>query len=643
MFLRQSTSQVIRFGPCLDITDGVTEETALTLAQADMRLSKDGGAFAQKNATGNATHDSDGWYSTTLDTTDTATVGELIMNVHQPANMLPVWIRWYVIEEAVYDALYAASAAGPLQSTTAGRTLDITATGAAGIDWANVENPTTALDLSGTDIQLVDTTTTNTDMRGTDSAALASVLGALTDAAAAGDPTTADTVIQYAKQLINVLVGTTGVTTFPAAAAPANGVSLAEVIRAVYDDTNSLDGTKIPDTISLAAIADSVWDEVLTGATHNISNSAGRRLRQLQEAGGYSMGGVYIDTVNGAAGTTNFENGVETNPSSNIADANTLAASLGISRFFIAPGSSITLAAAQENQELVGENWILALGGQSVSNSHIKGAEVSGTATSATEAHFDHCEMGTCTVGEAHIDDCDLTATITLSAAAEYFFIGCNHSGASIIDFGAAILNTTVHVHNYSGALIVNNMGQAGTDVLHFDSGGGKLTLGATCIGGTVNLNGTFNFVNNGSGLTINDDGAIIEVIGTPVGASVSADNAGIKAETALIVADTNELQTDDVPGLISALNDISTAQVNTEVVDALNTDTYAEPAQGAPGATISLAAKIGHLYKAWRNRSNQTSTTYQLFNDDATTVDHKATVSDDGTTAEKGEVATGP
>lgn len=111
-FLRQSTTQVVLFGPCLDKTDGVTEETGLTLAQADMRLSKDGGAFAQKSAAGNATHDSDGWYNTTLSTTDTDTVGELRLNVHQPANMLPVWDRWWVIEEAIYDALFGASAVG---------------------------------------------------------------------------------------------------------------------------------------------------------------------------------------------------------------------------------------------------------------------------------------------------------------------------------------------------------------------------------------------------------------------------------------------------------------------------------------------------------------------------------------------------
>ncbi|NIT55415.1 MAG: hypothetical protein GWN00_04010, partial [Aliifodinibius sp.] len=33
-------------------------------------------------------------------------------------------------------------------------------------------------------------------------------------------------------------------------------------------------------------IADAVWDEVLTGATHNIANSAGRRLREI---GGFAI------------------------------------------------------------------------------------------------------------------------------------------------------------------------------------------------------------------------------------------------------------------------------------------------------------------------------------------------------------------
>ena len=52
-----------------------------------------------------------------------------------------------------------------LRPTTAGRKLDVTATGAAGIDWANVENKTTANDLTGTNIktdQKVDVNTIKT-------------------------------------------------------------------------------------------------------------------------------------------------------------------------------------------------------------------------------------------------------------------------------------------------------------------------------------------------------------------------------------------------------------------------------------------------------------------------------------------------
>lgn len=98
------------------------------------------------------------------------------------------------------------------------------------------------------------------------------------------------------------------------------------------------------------------------------------------------------------------------------------------------------------------------------------------------------------------------------------------------------------------------------------------------------------------------------------------------------------------IPGFLTGgLSTQAKADVNAEVVDTLNTDTYAEPGQGTPGATISLAAKINYLYKAWRNRSTQTASQYTLYNDDGTTVDQKATVSDDGTTADKGEVATGP
>lgn len=84
-------------------------------------------------------------------------------------------------------------------------------------------------------------------------------------------------------------------------------------------------------------------------------------------------------------------------------------------------------------------------------------------------------------------------------------------------------------------------------------------------------------------------------------------------------------------------------ASVNAEVVDALNVDTYAEIGQETPAATQTIRKMIAYLYKAFRNRKTQTATTLSLYADDATTVDQKATISDDGTTYSHGEIGTGP
>ncbi len=82
---------------------------------------------------------------------------------------------------------------------------------------------------------------------------------------------------------------------------------------------------------------------------------------------------------------------------------------------------------------------------------------------------------------------------------------------------------------------------------------------------------------------------------------------------------------------------------VKLQMTNALNVDTYAEPGQGTPAATTTLVAKIGYIFKNWRNRQTQTATAWALYNDDAVTVDQKSTVADDGTTASKTEIATGP
>ena len=135
-FLKQSTAVDVLVGPFLDESDGKTAETGLTISQADVRLSKNGQNMAQKNDSTSCAHDELGMYNCELDATDTNTVGQLTISIHE-SGALPVRLDYHIVEEAVYDAMYGASAAGPLQSTTAGRTLDVTANGEAGLDFGN--------------------------------------------------------------------------------------------------------------------------------------------------------------------------------------------------------------------------------------------------------------------------------------------------------------------------------------------------------------------------------------------------------------------------------------------------------------------------------------------------------------------------
>lgn len=113
MYLRQSTaSQSVMIGPFVDDADGNTAETGLTIANTDIRLSKNGANIVDKNS-GGGTHDELGYYTITLDATDTNTVGRLQLMVHV-AGALPVYHEFWVLEEAIFDALFAASATGLL-------------------------------------------------------------------------------------------------------------------------------------------------------------------------------------------------------------------------------------------------------------------------------------------------------------------------------------------------------------------------------------------------------------------------------------------------------------------------------------------------------------------------------------------------
>lgn len=283
-----------------------------------------------------------------------------------------------------------------------------------------------------------------------------------------------------------------------------------------YTDTNGLitfnaltaapannDAFKIIPSTPTTGTADAVWDEVLSGATHNVTNSAGRRLRALQDFSVYEGGYVWVDTVNGASGVTDFENGTVNNPVDTIGEALTIAASVGLPGFHILPGSSITLAASMANYEIVGHNYTLALGGQAITNAYISGATVSGTFTGAT-AILEDCIINAITGPGMTLRRCFFNdVTITNNGTDGWAMNDCRSrvagTNAPNFDFGAAVANTNVTLRNYMGGIEIENIGASGTDNLSID-GMGQMILNANCAGGTIALRGIFSVTDNASG-----------------------------------------------------------------------------------------------------------------------------------------------
>jgi len=320
--LRANTAVIVRIGPFVDVGDGFTPQTDITLAGDEAELLK--AASVEVDISSNtwaATTGCRGWYDLTLSTTDTNTEGTLTVVIQDDSDCLPVVVYFMVMAEAAWDSMFAAKDTGYMdvnikaisEDTTSPANLELMydGTGYAGgtIKLQSDLTQILAHTLTDTGTQLADafqkffnvatpTGTVNslpdavpgaagglpvsaagslamdtladwvdggrldalldaiptTAMRGTDNAALASVLGALNNVAAAGEVTDADTLMQYIKQLLNVLIGAAGIAAFPAEAAPGNAVSLSEVIRAIHTDVTGLNGAAMKGTDGVSLV-----------------------------------------------------------------------------------------------------------------------------------------------------------------------------------------------------------------------------------------------------------------------------------------------------------------------------------------------------------------------------------------------------
>lgn len=110
-------------------------------------------------------------------------------------------------------------------------------------------------------------------------------------------------------------------------------------------------------------------------------------------------------------------------------------------------------------------------------------------------------------------------------------------------------------------------------------------------------------------------------------------DAAGVRSAVGLASANL-DTQLDALP---------TASEINAEVVDVLKTDTSTLPPQETPPTTPTFEEMVTYIYKFLVHKSAQDGTTLKVFNSAGTVVDHKATVTDDGTTFTRGKIESGP
>lgn len=269
-WIEQSTTALITLGPFVGDTDGVTVVTTAQTSAADiaeiMVQATTAVIAITTDNTFTAITNGGGFYKLLLTSANTSTLGLMDIIMTDASEFLPIIARFMVVPTNVWDAYM-------------------------GSDKLQVHITEMDTDVIGPTIIASDTITSDTIATDAITAekiktAAITALAIATDAIGAtqiaSDAITAEAIAADAigaSQLATDAIGPTQI---------ASDAITAEAIA-----TDAITATKIASdafideafaTSATVKIADATWDEVLTGATHNINTSAGKRLRELEQA-----------------------------------------------------------------------------------------------------------------------------------------------------------------------------------------------------------------------------------------------------------------------------------------------------------------------------------------------------------------------
>jgi hypothetical protein len=311
-----------------------------TIAAGDATVSTDGGAFANLGTLPSVDPAGGAAVKVTLSASEMNGDNVVFRMEDQTATE-----EWSASVMTIHT--YATDTDDLVRSTTPANALDVSATGEAGLDFDNIKAATGSTTLTNIIVPTVSTLTGHTAQTGDSFARLGAPVGADISADIAAVQTDTTAIVADTNELQTDWV---------------NGGRLDLIIDAILADTLSLDGTKIPDTISLAAINAEVDTALNTaipgGATANSINERLAAIDDLTEAGGGGDLAAILADTNELQGDWTNTGRLDTIIDSILADTGTDGVKIDLSQAYSELQTARTVGGALESVEAENRNRI---------------------------------------------------------------------------------------------------------------------------------------------------------------------------------------------------------------------------------------------------------------------------------------------
>lgn len=282
------------------------------------------------------------------------------------------------------------------------------------------------------------------------------------------------------------------------------GVTLARVVEVIEPYTITFEDGAY--AVNLVGANSNVGDRVnVNQVSVRSSNSAGLQDLSTLLASAYS-GEVVVDPQNGQPGTS-VPIGTRNTPSNNMTDAVTIAQNLGVRRIRFMRDMTLSSVDFSDGFSFTSDNavnvLVTLLPGANVTNCQFDNLTVTGTLDGNNTLR--ECSIVSLTHTNGFIFQCAISGAVAIAPGTKSLVMD---SFSNILSGSTASFdlngNGNLELSNFNGEITLLNY-TGSTEALEIYMGAGKVTLDATLTGGTIDIYGNAEVVDNSNGATVKD------------------------------------------------------------------------------------------------------------------------------------------